>query len=230
MTPPARPAQLVDEESTRTVMAALKEVVEKKWRFCALYSDRASHFFETPKGGGPVDRSRHPGGAGVEGIEHPDDPGVFAASAGAERAAVWDLAGALAAGAGARWDHHPGGVEPLFTGTLHSGDEPQVCGAGSGAGPRLCAGPGSRFGPDLFGADGADNTVGVGERLGQIERTRWRGTLAGCRVTICEHLDGRVSILYGPHVVGRYTAHGVPLRKGAEGGRRGTGRLKEIAF
>ena len=61
-----------------------------------------------------------------------------------------------------------------------------------------------------------DNTVGVGERVWQIERTRWRGTLAGCRVTICEHLDGRVSILYGPHVVGRYTAQGVTLRKEAE--------------
>ena len=49
-------AQLVEEESTRTVMAALREVIERKGRFCALYSDRASHFFETPKAGGPVDR------------------------------------------------------------------------------------------------------------------------------------------------------------------------------
>ena len=51
-------AQLVESESTRTVMAALKEVIEKKGRFCALYSDRASHFFETPKAGGPVDLQR----------------------------------------------------------------------------------------------------------------------------------------------------------------------------
>ncbi len=51
-------AQLVEEESTRTVMAALKEVVEKQGRFCALYSDRASHFFETPKAGGRVDHER----------------------------------------------------------------------------------------------------------------------------------------------------------------------------
>ena len=28
------------------------------------------------------------------------------------------------------------------------------------------------------------------------------------RVTICEHLDGRVTIVYGPHVVGRYRATG----------------------
>ena len=51
-------AQLVEEESTRTVMAALREVVESKGCFCALYSDRASHFFETPKAGGAVDRQR----------------------------------------------------------------------------------------------------------------------------------------------------------------------------
>ena len=33
-------AQLVEEESTPTVMAGLKEVVERKGLFCALYSDR----------------------------------------------------------------------------------------------------------------------------------------------------------------------------------------------
>src|SRR5207249_8314296 len=47
-------AQLVEEESTRTVMVALKDVVERKGLFCALYSDRASHFFETPKAGQKV--------------------------------------------------------------------------------------------------------------------------------------------------------------------------------
>src|SRR6185437_2444347 len=51
-------AQLVEEESTRTVMAALREVVEKQGVFCALYSDRGSHFFVTPKAGEPVDKGR----------------------------------------------------------------------------------------------------------------------------------------------------------------------------
>ena len=51
-------AQLVEEESTRTVMAGLWEVIERKGRFCALYSDRASHFFHTPAAGGPVSRER----------------------------------------------------------------------------------------------------------------------------------------------------------------------------
>ena len=38
-------AQLVEEESTLTVMAGLREVIERKGLFCALYSDRGSHFF-----------------------------------------------------------------------------------------------------------------------------------------------------------------------------------------
>jgi hypothetical protein len=33
-------AQLVEEESTTTVLAGLKEVIERKGVFCALYSDR----------------------------------------------------------------------------------------------------------------------------------------------------------------------------------------------
>src|SRR6202522_383946 len=51
-------AQLVEEESTATVMAGLKDVIERKGVFCALYSDRGSHFWLTPKVGGKVDYHR----------------------------------------------------------------------------------------------------------------------------------------------------------------------------
>src|SRR5499427_3794359 len=51
-------AQLVEEESTATVMAGLREVIERKGLFCALYSDRGSHFWHTPKAGGKVDTER----------------------------------------------------------------------------------------------------------------------------------------------------------------------------
>src|SRR5947208_2307465 len=51
-------AQLVEEESTLTVLAALKEVVECQGLFCALYSDRGSHFWLTPKAGEAVDPHR----------------------------------------------------------------------------------------------------------------------------------------------------------------------------
>jgi hypothetical protein len=51
-------AQLLEAESTRTVMAALREVIETKGLFCSLYSDRAGHFFVTPKRGERVDAGR----------------------------------------------------------------------------------------------------------------------------------------------------------------------------
>jgi hypothetical protein len=56
-----------------------------------------------------------------------------------------------------------------------------------------------------------DNTVQLGERWLQIEPVGWRGSLAGCRVTVHEHLDSTCSVVYGPHLVGRYNAQGWPL-------------------
>ena len=38
-------AQLVQEETTATVMVALREVMERKGLFCTLYSDRGAHFW-----------------------------------------------------------------------------------------------------------------------------------------------------------------------------------------
>jgi len=48
-----------------------------------------------------------------------------------------------------------------------------------------------------------DNTVAIADRNWQLEKSRFRHSLAGCTVTIHEHLDGLVSIRFGPHVVGR---------------------------
>ena len=66
-----------------------------------------------------------------------------------------------------------------------------------------------------------DNTVVLGGKILQIEPTRWRGTLAGCAVTVCEHLDQSWSIRYGPHVVGRYNAQGWPCLSERKLDRRG---------
>ena len=46
-----------------------------------------------------------------------------------------------------------------------------------------------------------DNTVAIGDRWWQIEKCRWKRTLAAQTVTIHQHLDGRVSIHWGPHRV-----------------------------
>jgi hypothetical protein len=51
-------AQLVEEESARTVMVGLREVIETEGLFCSLYSDRGSHLFVTLKAGEKVDKHR----------------------------------------------------------------------------------------------------------------------------------------------------------------------------
>jgi transposase len=56
-----------------------------------------------------------------------------------------------------------------------------------------------------------DNTVSFQNLCLQIQPVRWRGTLAGCAVSVHQHLDGTLSLRYGPHLVGRYNAQGGPL-------------------
>jgi transposase len=45
---------LVDEEGTASSFGALREVIGGHGLFCALYTDRGSHYFHTPKAGEPV--------------------------------------------------------------------------------------------------------------------------------------------------------------------------------
>jgi hypothetical protein len=45
----------------------------------------------------------------------------------------------------------------------------------------------------------------------QIELVRWRTTLAGCAVIARQHLDGTLSLSYGPHSLGRYDERGGPI-------------------
>ena len=66
-----------------------------------------------------------------------------------------------------------------------------------------------------------DNTIQVDNRVFQIEKTRWRDTLAGATVVVHEHLDGRTSIHYGPHRIAEYAADQLPP---AAPRRRGTAR------
>jgi hypothetical protein len=61
-----------------------------------------------------------------------------------------------------------------------------------------------------------DNTVAIAERSWQLDKTRFRNSLAGSTVTIHEHLDGKVSIRWGPHTVGRFDANGKSLNPSAK--------------
>ena len=206
-------AQLVEEESTRTVLAALREVVERKGVFCALYSDRASHFFLTPKAGEAVDRERRTqvGRALQElGIQMIPAYSPQARGRSERNFSTWQgrlpqelrLAGINTVEAANRFlrEHYIEEFNRHFA----------VRAAEPGSAFLHC---GRRDLERVFAIQhervvGRDNTVRVENRVLQIEKTPWRATLAGCRVTVYEQLAGSWSIGYGPHIVGQYAASG----------------------
>ena len=209
-------AQLVEEESTRTVMAALKEVIEHRGRFCALYSDRASHFFETPQAGGPVDRQRLTQvGRALKELDIEMIPAYSPQARGRSerRFGTWQgrlpqelrLAGISGVEAANRF------LRERYIAEINRKFGVAAAEKGHAFVPVRGSDLDRIFSVQTERVVAKDNTVRLANRVWQIERTPWRGTLAGCRVTLCEHLDGRVTIVYGPHQVGGYTAEGQSL-------------------
>jgi transposase len=206
-------AQLVEEESTVTVMAGVREVIERKGVFCSLYSDRGSHFFYTPKAGGAVDKSRLTqfGRAlkelGIQMIAaySPQARGRMERSYGTWQGRLPQelrLAGLTSLEEANRFlrEHYIREFNAKFT----------TPAAEKGSAFRKC---GRRDLDWIFSIQtervvSKDNTVAIGDRWWQIEKCRWRHSLAGQTVTIHQHLNGTVSIRFGPHTVGRYTEDG----------------------
>ena len=220
-------AQLVEEESTRTVMAALREVIERKGLFCALYSDRGSHFFVTPKAGEKVDKHRltQVGRAmkelGVQMIPaySPQARGRSERSFGTWQGRLPQelrLAGLTSAEEANRF------LRERYIGEFNANF--QVAAEQKGTAFRRT----SRTDLDwIFTIQtertvAQDNTVAIAARCWQLNKTRFRHTLAGVTVTIHEHLNTTVSIRYGPHLVGRFAADGRPLETKERRGKGGS--------
>jgi transposase InsO family protein len=211
-------AQLVEEESTRTVLAALREVVEKKGVFCALYSDRASHFFETPKAGAKIDphrltqvgRALHQLGIRMIPAYSPQARGRSERNFGTWQGRLPQelrLRGIATVEAANRFLRQEYSAE--FNRRF------AVAAAQSGSAFLPLAGQDLErvFALQHERVVNRDNTVEIAHRVLQIEKTPWRNTLAGCAVIVYEHLDGTLSVGYGPHLVGRFDAQGIALRK-----------------
>jgi hypothetical protein len=206
-------AQLVEEESTRTVMRGLREVIEAKGVFCALYSDRGSHFFVTPKAGEPVDKQRltQVGRAmkelGVQTIAaySPQARGRSERSFGTWQGRLPQelrVAGITSLEEANRFlrERYIGEFNAKFA----------VKAAQSGTAFRRCGRADLHwiFPVQTERVVAKDNTVAIAARSWQIDKSPFRHSLAGCTVTIHEHLDQTISIRYGPHVIGRFEANG----------------------
>ena len=146
-------AQLVEEESTATVMAGLREVVERKGVFCALYSDRGSHFWLTPKVGGKVDYHRRTQvGRALHELGVQMIPAYSPEARGRSERNFSTWQGRLPQELRLRQMTDAGSGQPVSAGSIHGRVQSPFSGRGGTAGQRFCALPEPRSGTDLLAA------------------------------------------------------------------------------
>jgi transposase len=218
-------AQLVEEESSLTVMAGLKEVIASKGVFCALYSDRGSHFWLTPTAGGKIDphRPTQVGRAlrelGVQMI-----PAYSPQARGRSERNFGTWQGRLPQELRLREIHTLEAANRFlrqhYIAEFNRRFQVPTQERGSAFVRRSSKDLELIFALQYQRTVNRDNTVSIQKLSLQIDRVRWRATLAGCSVTVHQHLDGTFTITYGPQRLGHYSAEGVSLEKEKSGARR----------
>jgi hypothetical protein len=209
-------AQLVEEESTTTVMAGLREVVANKGVFCALYSDRGSHFWQTPKVGGKVDvhRLTQVGRAlrelGIQMI-----PAYSPQARGRSERSFGTWQGRLPQELRLHQIHTLEAANRFlrehYIAACNRRFQFPAAQQGHAFVPRRSRDLDLIFSLQFERTVERDNTVSFQNLHLQIEAVRWKATLAGCSVVVHQHLDGTISLTHGPHLLGRYTAQGANL-------------------
>ena len=206
-------ARLVEEESTETVMAALKQVIADRGMFCSLYTDRGSHFVFTPRAGGPPDRrvktqlvrALEQMGSELIAANSPEARGrcerLFGTWQGRlpqelrlRRICTIEAANAYLPDWIQSEHNRKFTVPARESGTAFV----PYCGTEldkiwSNQQERVVAN---------------DNTVTYGKLSLQVPQQTFRFSLARCRVLVCRHLDATISLHYGPHVLGHYDREG----------------------
>ena len=207
---------LVDEEGTASTFQGLRAVVAEHGLFCALYTDRGSHYFDTPKAGGKVSRTAltQVGRALQQlGIEH---IAAYSPQARGRSERLFRtlqdrlpkelrLAGIETVEAANAWlnEHYKAEHNRQFA--IAPEEE------------------GTAYVPDREGAwrdilcviedrvVGNDNTVAWGGRRLQLPESRLRPHFVRARVQVREYPDGTLGVDLGPHRLARYGRDGVPM-------------------
>jgi len=218
-------AQLTEEESTLKVMAGLKEVIQSKGVFCALYSDRGSHFWLTPKAGGKVDAHRltQVGRALRElGVQMIAAYSPQARGRSERNFGTWQgrlpqelrLRGIRSLEAANRF------LREEYITEFNARFQVPAAQRGTAFVHRSSRDLDLIFALQFERTVNRDNTVSIQNLRLQIEPVRWRATLAGCTVKVHQHLDGSVTITHGPQRLGHYSAEGVSLQNETSGARK----------
>ena len=211
-------ACLVEEEDTRSSMTLLRDCVKKHGVFCALYTDRGSHFALTPKEGGPVDRSRPTQIGRALNELHIESIYAYSPQArGRSERLFGTWQGRLPQELRLRGIKDRQSANAFIRKTFIPWHNRHIAVA-----PEQ---PGSAFTPlvDKTLLDRVfclehkrsvdnDNTVRFDNRVLQIGPSPFRFSFSQCKVTVREHLDGKLSVWYGPRLIGRFDSAGKSLR------------------
>jgi transposase len=228
-------AQLVDEEGTRTLMPAVREVIEQQGVFCALYSDRASHFFVTPKAGGKVDQSQVTQfGRALQELGIKMIPAYSPQARGRMERSYRTWQGRLPQELRLRQIRTMDEANQFLREKYREEFNRRFAVAATGKGSAFVR---TRrkdlewvFSIQHERRVNPDNTITLENRILQIEKSRWRNTLAGCTVRVYELLEGTVVVRFGPHEVARWASGDLPpIQPKVRTGPRPLGHQRQAA-
>jgi transposase len=205
-------AFLVDEEGTASSFAGLAETIGRHGLFCALYTDRGSHYFFTPKAGGKVAK------------QPPTQVGRALAQLGIDHIPAYSPE------ARGRMERLFGTVQQRLPQELRLAGITTIAAANRFLAERFepahnarfavkAAEPGSAFVP--FAGDlaevlcvqeerlvGNDNCVRYQGLSLQIPAQRHRHHFVKVKVRVHAYADGRLAVFHGPRCLARYQPDG----------------------
>jgi transposase len=204
---------LVEEEGTASTFQALGEVIGEHGLFCALYTDRGSHYFYTPKAGEKVSRVQQTQvGRALShlGIEHiaaysPQARGRSERMFGTLQGRLpkdLRLAGIRTVEAANAWlkAHYMAEHNAAFAITAEQQGTAFIADRHEAWREALCVIE------ERIVAN--DNTIAWGGRRLQLPESRLRPHFVKALVRVHEYPDGTVSVFLGPHRLATFAADG----------------------
>jgi transposase len=211
-------AFFVDEEGTASSFRGLHEAIARQGLFCALYTDRGSHYFHTPKAGAKVDPQRltQVGRALAQlGIRHipaysPEARGRSERMFGTlQDRLVKELADAGIATLAA--------ANRFLREVYLPAHNRRFAVAAAEPGSAFVAWTGADLAETLCHQEdrivGNDNTVVFGKLRLQIEPSPLRQHFVKAMVQVRRYADHTIAIYYGPRCIGRYQPNGAPSQQ-----------------
>jgi transposase len=211
-------SQLVTQESTRTVMAGIRAVVEKKGVFCALYSDRASHFFQTPKAGEAVDKQALTQvGRALRDLRIQLIPAYSPQARGRSERSFKTWQNRLPQELRIRQITTVEAANKFLQDEYIQEFNRRFSTTAPEAGTAFVKCHTKElnrvFSIQTERIVNRDNTVKFKNMLLQIDRQKFKASLANCRVIVFEHLDKSITIGFGDHEVGKFNENGEPANR-----------------